>query len=265
MSPRKIIEIDRKKCNGCGLCTEACVEGALVLDEENKAVLVNEIFCDGLGACLDVCPTGALKIRERESKEYDPRAAYRHVLKTKGRAAAARVHRAEDVIPQKPPTSESCRRHSCPGSAARDIERKPSPPGLSAEEPASELTQWPIQLHLVSPLAPVFNNSDLLVAADCTAFSFGGFHSKILKGKKLIIACPKLDDTGNYVHKLTEILKNNTIRSLTVALMSVPCCTGLYRMVEEAAALSGKDIKIDKIIVDVNGDIREGMNRGYAV
>ena len=215
MPKRQIIEIDRDKCNGCGLCTDACAEGALVLDDENKAVLAKEIFCDGLGACLDVCPVDALHIVERESEDYDPQEAYKHVLKTRGKDAAAK----KEVSGQ------------------------------------SELSQWPVQLNLILPYAPYFNESDLLIAADCTAFSFGSFHQDLLKGKKLVIACPKLDDTSNYIHKLAELLKNNTIYSLTVAIMQVPCCTGLMHIVQKAVEESGTRIPIKKIVVGIDGAI----------
>ncbi|MBN1273762.1 MAG: 4Fe-4S dicluster domain-containing protein [Candidatus Aminicenantes bacterium] len=256
MSKREIIKIDRDKCNGCGLCTEACVEGALALDDENKAVLVNEIYCDGLGACLDVCPTGALKVVEKEGKDYNPQAAYNHVLNTRGRQAATKIHGLEQISLQQSLDANSCQHTACPGSRVQEI-RRPASRTVSHEEEASELSQWPIQLHLISPLAPYFNNSDLLIAADCTAYALGGFHSKLLKGKKLVIACPKLDDTRTYVPKLADILKNNTIYSLTVAIMSVPCCRGLYRMVEEAVAMSGSKIHIKKIVVGIDGETVE--------
>ena len=250
MAKRKIIEIDRDKCNGCGLCTDACAEGALVLDEENKAVLAKEIFCDGLGACLDVCPEDALHIIERESEDYDPKATYQHVKNTRGEEAAAHVH---GVQPQgcSPFSAQS----GCPGSAAREINRTDRSAGQKSVSGESELSQWPIQLHLVSPYAPYFNESDLLIAADCTAFSLGSFHQDLLKGKKLVIACPKLDDTSPYVEKIAEILKNNTVYSLTVAIMVVPCCSGLYRIIEQAVELSGKQINIKKIVIGVDGQI----------
>ncbi len=249
MAKRKIIEIDREKCNGCGLCTTACAEGALQLDAEKKAVLVREIFCDGLGACLDVCPTDALKVIERESNEYDSRAAFDHVLKTRGAAAATRVHGAGG--------GNAHAGHSgCPGSLARDI---PCAPEAEEEGPAasvrSRLSQWPIQLHLVSPLAPTFEGSDLLVAADCTAFALGAFHDSLLKGKKLVIACPKLDETQGYVEKLAELIKRNGLKSLTVAIMTVPCCSGLERIVRQAVALSGEPLEVKKIVVGIDGQI----------
>jgi Pyruvate/2-oxoacid:ferredoxin oxidoreductase delta subunit len=249
---RKIIEIDRKKCNGCGLCTQACAEGALVLDEHKKAMLVKEIFCDGMGACLDVCPVDALKIVERDSNEYNPKAAFDHVLKTQGAEAAKKVHGASAVhgLDHKPHFG------GCPGSMARDIKRRVSEKKeSSADTVPSELSQWPIQLHLISPLAPYFKECDLLIAADCTAFTLGSFHQDMLKGKKLVIACPKLDETGGYVEKIAELLKNNTIYSLTVVIMEVPCCSGLFRMVQEAVELSGTRLPIKRVVIGLDGAI----------
>lgn len=253
MATRKIIEIDREKCNGCGLCTTACAEGALVLDKDKKAVLVKEIFCDGMGACLDVCPVGALKVVEKDSAEYDAKAAYDHVLKTRGAEAAKHVHGADA------PKPVAFHHSGCPGSMMREIQR---PVGNTSSREggtgsvASELSQWPIQLHLISPQAPYFKTCDLLVAADCTAFTIGSFHQDLLKGKKVVIACPKLDDTGGYIEKLAELLKNNTIYSLTVVIMEVPCCSGLFRIVQEAVALSGTHLPIKKIVIGLDGTIR---------
>jgi ferredoxin len=235
MPTRKIIEINRDECNGCGLCTTACAEGALVLDEEKKAVLVKEIYCDGLGACLDVCPTGALKIVEREALPYDEQATHQHVMKTK--------------------TNEPhC---ACPGSLPQEFE-KPKKEGESnaPNKIPSELSQWPIQLHLIAPYAPYFKNCDLLIAADCTAFALGSFHPELLKGKKLVIACPKLDDTDGYLEKLTELFKINDIRSVTVAIMEVPCCGGLDRLARQALELSGKEFLIKTITVSLQGELQ---------
>jgi len=251
MAKRKIIEIDRAACDGCGLCTTACVEGALRIDADNKAVLVKEIYCDGLGACLDVCPTGALKIVERDSADYDAEATYRHVLLTRGRDAAAVVHGAKPA-PRKPGLQLG---GGCPGSRAIDLERPAEGGGEPAQAVRSELAQWPIQLRLVSPQAPYFRNADLLVAADCTAFALGGFHAELLKGRKLIIACPKLDDPTGYVEKLTELFRRNDPKSLTVAIMTVPCCSGLCQMVDEAVERSGVRISVRKIVIGIDGRI----------
>lgn len=251
VAKRKIIEIDRQKCNGCGLCTTACAEGALVLDQEKKAVLVKEIFCDGMGACLDVCPVGALKIIERDSKGYDPQAAHDHVLKTRGAEAARHVHGAGKSIPA--PFLNT----GCPGSMAREIRREaPEKNGTVKGSVPSALGQWPIQLHLVSPHAPYFNGCDLLIAADCTAFALGSFHQDLLEGKKLVIACPKLDDTGGYAEKIAELLKHHTVYSLTVVIMEVPCCSGLLRIVQEAVELSGTPLPIRTVVIGIDGAVR---------
>ena len=305
MAKRKIIEIDRDLCNGCGLCTTACAEGALQLDEEGKAVLVRELYCDGMGACLSVCPTDALKIIERDSEEYDATAAYTHVLKTRGADAAKNVHggRGPGLDPgvhfrrTRPSTKaageygisehhdhspERGHEHGhdhgktsrlapkkkvaaspliaaplacgCPGTMAQEIKRDAATADKTVSG-RSELSQWPVQLHLVSPFAPYFQNADLLVAADCTAFALGSFHQDLLKGKKLVIACPKLDDTANYVEKLSEILKLNAVRSVTVAIMTVPCCAGLWHMVQKAVAMSGSTVMPEKVVVGIDGSI----------
>jgi NAD-dependent dihydropyrimidine dehydrogenase PreA subunit len=232
VAKRKIIEIDRELCDGCGLCTSACDEGALELDSDRKAVLVREIYCDGMGVCLNVCPTGALEIVERESPEYEVEATRDHVLSTRGRGAVTRVHGVREAA------------GAVAGAGA----------GRALDAP-SELTQWPVQLQLVSPQAPYFNGADLLVAADCTAFARGSFHSDLLKGRKLVVACPKLDDTAGYVEKLAEIIRLNDLRSLTVAIMTVPCCTGLLRTVQQAVSASGVDIPIETVVIAPSGEL----------
>ncbi|MFC1517898.1 ATP-binding protein [Candidatus Margulisiibacteriota bacterium] len=249
---RKIIEIDRDKCNGCGLCTTACAEGALALDKEGKAVLAKEIYCDGLGACLDVCPVDALHIVERDSNEYDAKAAYKHVKKTRGDEAAKQVHGAEKFVQEK----DKPLAYGCPGTMAQELKPKGKEDApIASISGQSELSQWPIQLHLVSPYAPYFNEVDLLIAADCTAFTIGSFHQELLKGKKLVIACPKLDNTEPYVEKISELLKNNTIYSLTVAIMTVPCCSGLWQIVNEAVKRSGENMAVKKVVIGLDGQI----------
>ncbi len=231
MGTRKIVEIDRDLCDGCGLCTTACAEGALSLDEEGKATLVRDLFCDGMGVCLNVCPTGALTVVERDSAAYDPGAAREHVALTRGAEAALHVH---------------------PGLGAAE-----EAAGLraAAAHAPSELDQWPIQLHLATPQAPHFKNADLLVAADCTAFTRGSFHNDLLKGRKLVIACPKLDDVTPYVEKLAELIRVNGPRSITVALMTVPCCGGLKRIVEQAVSLSEVDVPVKTVMIGLDGEI----------
>ncbi len=254
---RKIIEIDREKCNGCGDCLTACAEGALALDEENKAVLVKEIYCDGMGACLDVCPEDALKVIEKESGAYDAKATYVHVKNTLGEDAAKNVHGIDEVIHK--PEAKQQQFSGCPGSKLMNFERQSDSNNHkenTGTQP-SELSQWPIQLHLISPYAPYFQGCDLLIAADCTAFALGSFHRDLLKGKRLIIACPKLDDTNPYLEKLTELFKNNQIKSLTVAIMTVPCCHGLSRLIEKAVELSGQDIDVKNMVIDLKGSMTE--------
>jgi ferredoxin len=230
MPVRKIVEIDRDLCDGCGLCTTACAEGALALDGENKAVLVRELYCDGMGVCLDVCPTGALTIVARDSEAYDVDAAVEHVARTRGPEAAAAVHGASE-----------------PGATRTDAAAGTLAP--------CELTQWPIQLHLISPQAPYFQEADLLIAADCVAFTRGSFHADLLHGRKLVIACPKLDDTGPYVEKLAELFRAAQPKSVTVALMTVPCCGGLQRIVQSALELSGSGLTMHTAIVGLDGEI----------
>jgi ferredoxin len=240
---RKIIEIDRELCDGCALCTTACAEGALELDGEGKAVLAKDIYCDGLGACLDVCPTGALGVVEKDAPAYDENAAVAHVASIRG---------SEAKKPQLPHPQ------GCPGSQARSFSPAAvhAPASASGPGAASELGQWPIQLHLVSPAAPYFRECDLLVAADCTAFALGSFHAELLRGKALVIACPKLDRTEGYVEKLAELIAGNTVYSLTVAIMEVPCCSGLARIVEQAVAKSGKTIAVKTVVIGLDGQRR---------
>jgi ferredoxin len=230
MAVRRIVEIDRDLCDGCGVCTTACAEGALALDGEGKAVLVRELYCDGMGVCLDVCPTGALTIVERDSADYDSAATLEHVERTRGPEAAARVYHGPDA--QSSPDART-----------------------SARSAPSELSQWPIQLHLISPEDPCFREADLLIAADCTAFARGSFHADLLQGRKLVVACPKLDDTAAYTEKLAELFRASTPKSLTVALMTVPCCGGLQRIVESAVELSGRGLPVHTALIGLDGEI----------
>jgi NAD-dependent dihydropyrimidine dehydrogenase PreA subunit len=235
MPTRKIIEIDRDLCNGCGACTTACDEGALELDDEGRAVLVRNIYCDGMGMCLNVCPTGALTIEERDVPGYDYQATVEHVRRTRGDEAVAAVHQETD--------------EGEPAAAGAG--------GAAAVPARSEISQWPIQLHLISPAAPYFHNADLLVAADCTAFTLGSFHSELLKGRKMVIACPKLDETGPYLDKLAALIRDADLRSLTVAIMTVPCCRGLEVMVQRAVQVSGVDIPMRVVVVGIDGQIAD--------
>lgn len=233
MARRKIIHIDEDKCNGCGLCVPNCHEGALKI-VEGKARLVSDVFCDGLGACLGHCPQGAITIEEREAEDFDEAKAMEH---------KARSHRGHS--------------HSgCPGARAFTIEQTERPPaGGAAAKGASELRQWPVQLHLVPVSAPYLKDADLLIAADCVPFAYPDFHRDLLKGKVLLIGCPKLDDIESYKEKLTEIVKANTIRSITCAHMVVPCCFGLIGAIEDAIAASGKKVPFKDVTVSISGEL----------
>ena len=233
---RKIIEIDQDKCNGCGKCVSACHEGAIQM-LNGKAKLVSDVYCDGLGACIGDCPVDAIKIIEREADEFNEE--------------AVKAKKAKEEIQKK--HSPAC---GCPGMAMKTF---PKPGTQKASAPVgeipSELTQWPIQLKLVPVNAPFWENASLLIAADCSAFSLGGFHGKLLKGKKLVIACPKLDDTDSYVDKLSAIIKENSIKDVTVVYMEVPCCGGLVAITEDAVAQSGKNIPLHLVKLSLDGNI----------
>lgn len=236
---RDIITIDKDLCNGCGLCVTACHEGALQI-VNGKAELISESYCDGLGACLPECPTNAIKIEKRECAPFDEEAV-KHNMET--------AHAMHDL---------PC---GCPGSNAKKIERRqePAPSNHSYDtENVSELMQWPVQIKLVPVNAPYFNNANLLVAADCTAFAYAKFHSNFMKNKITIIGCPKLDDT-DYSEKLAAILANNNIKSVTVVRMEVPCCGGIVAAVKNALLKSGKMIPWSQVIIGTDGTILENF------
>ena len=224
---RKIIKIDEEKCNGCGACASACHEGAIEM-VRGKAKLTREHYCDGLGDCLPACPMGAISFEEREAPAYDEAA----VLASKA-------------------AKSPCKGHSCPGAAAKKITRQ------SVYEEArsgSRLAQWPCQIKLVPVNAPYFHGANLLIAADCTAYAYGSFHNDFMKNRITLIACPKLD-ACDYTEKLTAIIKNNDIKSVTIVRMEVPCCSGLERMAKAALIASGKFIPWQVVTISTNGAI----------
>ena len=241
---RKIITIDENLCNGCGECVLACAEGAIEL-VDGKAKLVKEQFCDGFGDCLGECPQGALFIEEVDAEPFDPEATKQHLFKTQGSEAVTRMEQANARH------AHAGKAGGCPGSKFAQFDKPSAPP--QASDVPSQLTHWPVQMSLVSANMPVFKNADLLLAADCTAFSYGDFHRKLLAGKALIICCPKLDDTDPYLDKLTEIIKNNDLKSLTVAHMEVPCCHGLVRLATEALKRAGSSLKLQTIEIGIRG------------
>jgi ferredoxin len=240
MGKRKIVNIDEERCTGCGLCIPNCAEGALQI-VNGKAKLVKEIYCDGLGACLGHCPEGAITIEEREAAGFNEEETKKHL----------------EQMQKKEIKKLPC---GCPGTAVRAF--KPNPARTTNYEPrttghiGSELMNWPIQLMLVPVDAPYLKDADLLIAADCVAFSYPDFHQDMLKGKALIIGCPKLDEGDLYIEKLAEIFKPNNLKSITVAHMEVPCCFGLNHIVGEAMKLSGKKIPLKEITIGIQGDVK---------
>lgn len=228
---RKIIQINEEKCNGCGLCASACHEGAIGM-VQGKAKLLREDYCDGLGDCLPACPTGAIQIIEREAAAYDEAAVREHQKKMHGVGGG------------------------CPGSRASLIHREPEQPRGTKPVAESQLRQWPVQIKLVPVRAPYFNGAKLLIAADCTAFSFGDFHERFMWDHITVIGCPKLDQ-GDYTEKLTEILRQNDIKSVTVVRMEVPCCGGLAQCAVEALKNSGKMIPWRVVILSTDGHVIE--------
>ncbi len=227
---RRIINIDESKCNGCGLCAEACHEGAIGM-VDGKAKLLRDDYCDGLGDCLPVCPADAITFVEREAAEYDRAAVEANM------AAAGKAHAG-----------------GCPGSASKKITPVNDDSGSLSSIP-SHLSQWPVQIKLAPLNAPYFDGADLLIAADCSAFAYGDFHRDFIKDRIVLIGCPKLDSV-DYSEKLTAILQSNDIRSVTVTRMEVPCCGGIQYAAEAAAAASGKDIPVNVVTIGIDGSIK---------
>jgi len=244
---RKIIKIDEEKCSGCGLCAKACHEGAIEM-VNGKAKLTREDYCDGLGDCLPACPTGAITFEEREAPAYNEAAV-----------KAAQAAKMKDIAP---PKKLPC---GCPGTNSKRIERReesefPSEQAFTAPaafaKPVSRLRQWPVQIKLVPENAPYFDGAHLLIAADCTAYAYGNFHNEFIKNKITLIGCPKLDNT-DYAEKLTRIIANNDIKSVTVVRMEVPCCGGIENAVKQALMSSGKFIPWSVAVISTDGNIIE--------
>ena len=230
---RRIIKINQALCNGCGLCAAACHEGAIEM-VDGKAALTREDYCDGLGDCLPACPTGAITFEEREAPAYDHTA----VLAVK----AAREQTAAPL---------PC---GCPGSMSRSICREQTAASAAGPVP-SQLRQWPVQIKLAPVNAPYFDGCHLLIAADCTAYAYGNFHQDFIRGRVTLIGCPKLDE-GDYTEKLSAILAQNDVKSVTVARMTVPCCGGIQRAVQAAVAASGRDIPLRVAVIAPDGSIQ---------
>ena len=238
---RRIIEIDKDKCNGCGACAAACHEGAIAM-VDGKAQLMRDDYCDGLGDCLPACPTGAITFVEREAAAYDETA----VMANKQKMMQEKMRKEGMTLP--------C---GCPGTKSRRIDRNESE--NAAAMPAgqvSRLSQWPVQIKLVPVNAPYFDGAKLLIAADCTAYAYANFHKEFIRGKVTLIGCPKLDAV-NYSEKLTEILRNNDIQSVTIVRMEVPCCGGLEMAAKKAIQDSGKFLPWQVVTISIDGEILE--------
>ncbi len=248
---RKIITINEALCDGCGNCVSACSEGALQI-VGGKARLVKEEFCDGFGDCIGECPTGALTIEERESEPFDIGATKEYLLATKGREA---VRRMEDAQRKHEGAAEHTLPCGCPGSMAQVIRTEKKAVMSREGAPQSELRNWPVQIHLLPRKAPFYRAADLLVAADCCAYAFAGFHHDFIRGHTLAIGCPKLDKADAYREKLAAILRENDVRSVSIAYMEVPCCAGLVKLVEAAVEDSGKKIPMKKTKIGIQGGI----------
>ena len=234
---RRIIQIDREKCNGCGACAEACHEGAIAM-VDGKAELMRDDYCDGLGDCLPACPTGAITFVEREAAAYDEQAVMENKQK--------KMRKEGVTLP--------C---GCPGSQSRQIKRAEEPhAGAQCAAQESRLSQWPVQIKLVPVNAPYFDGAKLLIAADCTAYAYAAFHERFMRGHITLVGCPKLDSV-DYAEKLTEIIRENDVKSVTVVRMEVPCCGGLERAAVTALKNSGKFIPWQVVTVTLDGRLKE--------
>ncbi len=278
---RNIISIDEEKCNGCGLCIPNCPEGAIRIIE-GKARLISDLFCDGLGACLGHCPAGAITVEKRDAKPYDERAVMKTIIKQGPAVIEAHLKHLEghgqkeyleealaelrdQGIPAgrrstaESPAPEGFHGEGCPGM--RPI-RFDSSLHTATDDPvkdsaqSSALQHWPVQMHLISPAASHYRGADLLLAADCVAYSMGDFHRNYLKGKTLAIACPKLDDGKEiYLEKLRSLIDDAQINTLTVMIMQVPCCSGLLRLAQQAAAQAKRKVPIKMVTVSIEGEV----------
>jgi len=234
MALRNIVKIDEEKCNGCGLCVNACAEGAIKIID-GKARLVSEIYCDGLGACLGHCPQDAITIEQREADDFDEEATEAYMAKEKN------AQMQTDFV--------------CPGMAPKQLKTKAVPDDTApVGEVPSRLGQWPVQLKLVSPHAPYFADADLLLVADCVPFAMGDFHNRFLKDHSIAVGCPKLDDVQIYIEKLATILQANKLNSLAVIHMEVPCCSGLTNIAREAIAKSNVEMTFEDVTIGLQGD-----------
>ncbi|EKD31519.1 MAG: hypothetical protein ACD_77C00312G0003 [uncultured bacterium] len=282
---RTVIKIDDKICNGCGNCVEGCHEGALQLID-GKAVMISELYCDGLGACIGECPVGAIELIEKETEPYNEIAVMERISPKGEKVVLAHLMHLKNhgeiewykqgiewcsknnfkinipesvekrVTPEAKQEKMAC---GCPSSMERDFRADKKISGMESSElvsGSSELRQWPVQLHLLNPMAGYFQKADVLLASDCSAFTHGSFHATFLKNKILAIACPKLDsNTQSYVDKLTSMIDNSLINTLTVLIMEVPCCGGLLQLAKAAREKASRNIPLKVMVMSVKGEI----------
>jgi len=270
---RTIIKINEEKCNGCGMCVAGCHEGALQIID-GKARLISELFCDGLGACIGECPEGAIELEEREAEPYDELKTLRRIMEKGRNTVLAHLKHLKDYGEVKylnqainylqeigydlnlSEITSNNTRCNCIGSREVIVDREKDYIEVDDRQIKSQLRQWPIQLHLINPSANYFYKSDLLISADCVPFAYANFHNNILKGKIMIIACPKLDvNKESYIDKLAYIVDNSNINTITIAIMEVPCCSGLIQIVKLAMAKTSKKIPVKIIIISIKGEI----------
>ncbi len=285
---REIVSINEELCNGCGVCVPNCHEGALQIID-GKARLVSELMCDGLGACIGHCPEGAITIEKREADEYSEVATISHMIKSGKNTIFAHLKHLQDhnetgylqealgfikanreAMPfeirevhellhskkEAQPTSGRCATGGCPGSAPVAFDASGFKMAAPANEVPSALSQWPVQMHLINPAASYFHGADLLVAADCAGFAYGNFHTDFIKGRKMVIACPKLDQGKDiYVQKLTRLIDDAKINTITVVIMEVPCCGGLSQMVKMSTQMASRKVPVKEVVISIRGDI----------
>lgn len=283
---REIVKIEEDLCNGCGQCVPNCHEGALQIID-GKARLISDLMCDGLGACIGHCPEGAITIEKREAAPYNETEVIKDMVK-KGRntvvAHLKHLHEhnetaflqegmkylkanrnslsfdvdeiIDEIHSNKPESASECATGGCPGSKTVSFEPENIQLAGGMQEQPSQLRQWPVQLHLINPGASYFKSADLLIAADCTAFSMGNFHTKWLKDKSLIIACPKLDHGAeSYINKIAMLIDEAKVNTITVMMMEVPCCGGLLRLVKEAQQMTYRNVPVKAVVVSIKGEI----------
>lgn len=285
---REIIKIDDELCNGCGNCVPNCHEGALQIID-GKARLVSELMCDGLGACIGHCPEGAITIEKREADAYDEIATISQMVKQGKATMFAHLKHLQDhnetgylkqaldfikanleAMPfdmsevdellsgkQKAEEQQPCGTGGgCPGSTPMAFDAGGLKMAAPATEVPSELTQWPVQMHLINPAASYFHGADLLVAADCAGFAYGNFHNDFIKGRKMVIACPKLDQGKDiYVQKLVKLIDESRVNTITVVIMEVPCCGGLSQMVKMATQMASRKVPVKEVVIGIKGDV----------